>query len=127
MLTFTLSSFLGETYRGQSEIFDTLSRIRKILKGNHPRGKIVHMIEKVRCCAHGEEGVAICVSGSFIVGNQFLVCGDVCRAEGMPSVDEVPFDTINNKVGRFREEFFMGPGNAMGCFVIFRQKLYIHS
>ncbi|KAK3121794.1 hypothetical protein QOZ80_8BG0660990 [Eleusine coracana subsp. coracana] len=120
-------SFLGETRRGQSEIFGTLSRIRKMLKGNHPRGKIVHVVEKVRCCAHGEEGVAIRVSGSFIVGNQFLVCGDVCRAEGMPSVDELPLDIMNKKVGRFREEFFMEPGNAMGCFVILRQKLYIYS
>ncbi|RCV31240.1 hypothetical protein SETIT_6G160700v2 [Setaria italica] len=101
-------SFLGEEHVGQSDIFRTLSRIRKMLKGKRPRGKIVHVIEKVRCCAHGEEeGVAIRVSGSFIVGNELLVCED------------------GKRVGRFREEFFMEPGHAMGCFIISRQKLQI--
>ncbi|KAJ1268595.1 hypothetical protein BS78_07G147200 [Paspalum vaginatum] len=52
-------SFLGETHFDQSNIVATLSRIRKILKGKHPHHKLVHVIEKVRCCAHGEEGVAI--------------------------------------------------------------------
>uniref|UniRef100_A0A0A8ZL34 Uncharacterized protein n=1 Tax=Arundo donax TaxID=35708 RepID=A0A0A8ZL34_ARUDO len=30
-----------------------------MMKGNHPRGKIVHLIEKVCSCVHGEEGVVI--------------------------------------------------------------------
>ncbi|CAL5001914.1 unnamed protein product [Urochloa decumbens] len=118
-------SFLGEEHVGQSDIFRTLSRIRKMLKGNGPRGKIVHVIEKVRCCAHGEEGVAIGVSGSFTVGNELLVCEDGLRAEGMPSSDEVPFNIMSKRIGRFREEFFMVPGNAMGCFIISRQKLHV--
>ncbi|RLN04567.1 mitogen-activated protein kinase kinase 3-like [Panicum miliaceum] len=109
-------SFLGEEHIGQSDIFRTLSRIRKMLKGNRPRSKIVHVIERVRCCAHGEEGVAIRVSGSLIVGNELLVCEDGLRAErmpsadeGMPSSDEVPFDIMSKRVGRFREEFFVEP------------------
>jgi hypothetical protein len=53
MLTCPLCSFLGEAHSGQSDIFGTLSRIRKMLKGNHSGGKIVHVIEKVLCCAHG--------------------------------------------------------------------------
>ncbi|CAL5012683.1 unnamed protein product [Urochloa decumbens] len=118
-------SFLGEEHAGQSDIFRTLSRIRSTLKGNGPRGKIVHVIEKVRCCAHGEEGVTIGVSGSFTVGNELLVCEDGLRAEGMPSSDEVPFNIMSKRIGRFREEFFMVPGNAMGCFIISRQKLHI--
>ncbi|RLM60381.1 mitogen-activated protein kinase kinase 3-like [Panicum miliaceum] len=118
-------TFLGEEHIGQNDIFGTLARIRKMLKGNRPRSKIVHVIEKVRCCAHGEEGVAIRVSGSFIVGNELLVCEDGLRAEGMPSTDEVPWDIMSKRVGRFREEFFMEPGNAMGCFIITTQKLHI--
>ena len=98
-----------------------------MLKGSRPRSKIVHVIEKVRCCAHGEEGVAIRVSGSFIVGNELLVCEDGLRAEGMPSTDEVPLDIMSKRVGRFREEFFMEPGNAMGCFIISTQKLHVET
>ena len=98
-----------------------------MLKGNHPRSKVVYVIEKVRCCAHGEEGVAIRVSGSFIVGNELLVCEDGLRAEGMPSTDEVPLDIMSKRVGRFREEFFMEPGNAMGCFIISTQKLHVET
>lgn len=37
-----------------------------------------------------------------------------------PSTGEAPFDIY------FREEFFMKPGNAMGCFIISRQKLNIY-
>jgi hypothetical protein len=103
-----------------------------MLKGNRPRGKIVHVIEKVLCSAHGEEGVAIRVSGSFILGNELLVCEDGLRAEGMPSTDEgmpstneLPVDIMSKRVGSFREEFFMEPGHAMGCFIILRQKLHI--
>ncbi|OEL27329.1 Mitogen-activated protein kinase kinase 3, partial [Dichanthelium oligosanthes] len=125
-------SFLGEEHIGPSDIFGTLSRIRKMLKGNSPHGKIVHVIEKVCCCAHGEEGVVILVSGSFIVGNELLVCEDGLQAEGMPSTgegmpstDEVPFHIMSKRVGHFREEFFMEPGNAMGCFIISTQKQHI--
>jgi hypothetical protein len=32
---------------------------------------------------------------------------------------------MSKRIGRFREEFFMEPGNAMGCFIIRTQKLHI--
>lgn len=46
-------------YVGQSDIFDTLSNILKEVKGDRPREKIVHVVEKLHCRAHGETGIAI--------------------------------------------------------------------
>uniref|UniRef100_A0ACD5XMV6 Uncharacterized protein n=1 Tax=Avena sativa TaxID=4498 RepID=A0ACD5XMV6_AVESA len=93
----SIFSFSGETHVGKIDIFDTLSRIRQMLKGNSPCEKIAHVMEKVYCCTHGEEGMSVQVSGSFIVGNEFLVCADGFRAEG----------------------------TAMGCYVISKQELHI--
>jgi hypothetical protein len=42
----------------------------------------------------GKKGSPL-ASGSFIAGNQILVCGDVLRAEGMSSVDEPWLDKMN--------------------------------
>uniref|UniRef100_A0ACD5Y6S0 Uncharacterized protein n=1 Tax=Avena sativa TaxID=4498 RepID=A0ACD5Y6S0_AVESA len=92
----SIFSFSGETHVGKIDIFDTLSRIRKMLKGNSPCEKIAHVMEKVYCRTHGE-GMSVQVSGSFIVGNEFLVCADGFRAEG----------------------------TAMGCYVISKQELHI--
>ncbi|XP_015643946.1 mitogen-activated protein kinase kinase 3 isoform X4 [Oryza sativa Japonica Group] len=118
-------SFSGNVYVGQSDIFDTLSNIRKKLKGDCPREKIVHVVEKLHCRAHGETGIAIRVSGSFIVGNQFLICGEGLQAEGMPSLEELSIDIPSKRVGQFREQFIMEPGSSMGCYYILRQDLYI--
>ncbi|KXG24970.1 mitogen-activated protein kinase kinase 3 isoform X1 [Sorghum bicolor] len=118
-------SFSGKVYVGQNDIFDSLSNIRKKLKGDRPREKIVHVVEKLHCRANGEDGVAIRVSGSFIVGNQFLVCGDGIKAEGMPSLDELSIDIPSKRVGQFREQFIMLPGNLMSCYYISKQDLYI--
>ncbi|XP_066353045.1 mitogen-activated protein kinase kinase 3-like [Miscanthus floridulus] len=118
-------SFSGKVYVGQNDIFDSLSNIRKKLKGDRPREKIVHVVEKLHCRANGETGVAIRVSGSFIVGNQFLVCGDGIKAEGMPSMDELSIDIPSKRVGQFREQFIMQPGNLMSCYYISKQDLYI--
>nr|ABN50916.1 mitogen-activated protein kinase kinase 3 [Oryza sativa Indica Group] len=118
-------SFSGNVYVGQSDIFDTLSNIRKKLKGDRPREKIVHVVEKLHCRAHGETGIAIRVSGSFIVGNQFLICGEGLQAEGMPSLEELSIDIPGKRVGQFREQFIMEPGSSMGCYYILRQDLYI--
>jgi len=112
-------------YVGQNDIFDSLSNIRKKLKGDKPREKIVHVVEKLHCRVNGETGVAIRVSGSFIVGNQFLVCGDGIKAEGMPSMDELSIDIPSKRVGQFREQFIMQPGNLMSCYYISKQDLYI--
>jgi hypothetical protein len=100
-------------YVGQNDIFDSLSNIRKKLKGDRPREKIVHVVEKLHCRANGDTGVAIRVSGSFIVGNQFLVCGEGIKPEGMPSLDELSIDIPSKRVGQFREQFIMQPGNLM--------------
>uniref|UniRef100_A0A804N417 mitogen-activated protein kinase kinase n=1 Tax=Zea mays TaxID=4577 RepID=A0A804N417_MAIZE len=118
-------SFSENVYVGQNEIFDILSNIRKKLKGDRPREKIVHVVEKLHCRANGETGVAIRVSGSFIVGNQFLVCGEGIKAEGMPSLDELSIDIPSKRVGQFREQFIMQPGNLMSCYYISKQDLYI--
>uniref|UniRef100_A0A0E0LBK5 mitogen-activated protein kinase kinase n=1 Tax=Oryza punctata TaxID=4537 RepID=A0A0E0LBK5_ORYPU len=118
-------SFSGNVYVGQNDIFDTLSNIRNKLKGDRPREKIVHVVEKLHCRAHGETGIAIRVSGSFIVGNQFLICGEGLQAEGMPSLEELSIDIPSKRVGQFREQFIMEPGSSMGCYYILRQDLYI--
>lgn len=118
-------SFSGKVYVGQNDIFDSLSNIRKKLKGDRPREKIVHVVEKLHCRANGDSGIAIRVSGSFIVGNQVLVCGDGVKAEGMPSLDELSIDIPSKRVGQFREQFIMQPGNLMSCYYISKQDLYI--
>ncbi|CAH1437721.1 unnamed protein product [Lactuca virosa] len=74
-------SFSGKESTGPDDIFKTLSNIRSTLAGEWPSEKLVHVVEKLQCRAHGEDGVAIRVSGSFIVGNQFLICGDGIQAE----------------------------------------------
>lgn len=118
-------SFSGETHVGKSDIFDTLSRIREMLKGNSRCEKIGRVMEKVYCRAHGEEGMSVRVSGSFIMGNEFLVCADGFCAEGMLSIVELSPDILSKQAGHFQEDFFMEPGTAMGCYVISRQELHI--
>lgn len=46
-------SFSGETHVGKSDIFDTLSRIREMLKGNSRCEKIGRVMEKVYSCTWG--------------------------------------------------------------------------
>ena len=118
-------SFSGNVYVGQSAIFDTLSNIRKKLKGDRPREKIVHVVEKLHCRANGETEIAIRVSGSFITGNQFLIFGEGLQAEGMPSLEEIDIDIPSKRVGQFREQFTVHPGTSMGCYYIAKQDLYI--
>ncbi|MCH98198.1 mitogen-activated protein kinase kinase 6-like, partial [Trifolium medium] len=77
--------FSGKQHVGPNNIFTTLSSIRTTLIGDWPLEKLVHVVEKLQCRAHGEDGVAIRVSGSFIVGNQFLICGDDIQVEGLPN------------------------------------------
>ena len=81
------------------------------------------MLLQISVC--GETGVAIRVCGSFIVANQFLVCGEGIKAEGMPSLDELSIDIPSKRVGQFREQFIMQPGNLMSCYYIAKQDLYI--
>lgn len=112
-------------YVGKNAIFDTLSNIRKKLKGDRPREKIVHVVEKLHCRANGESEISIRVSGSFITGNQFLIFGKGLQAEGMPCLDEIDIDIPSKRVGQFREQFTVLPGTSMGCYYITKQDLYI--
>nr|POE65811.1 mitogen-activated protein kinase kinase 3 [Quercus suber] len=85
-------SFSGKHSVGPNDIFTALSSIRSTLAGDWPPEKLVHVVEKLQCRAHGQDGVAIRVSGSFIVGNQFLICGDGVQVEGLPNFKDLSID-----------------------------------
>ncbi|KAM2014463.1 hypothetical protein ACFX16_045120 [Malus domestica] len=56
-------SFSGKQHVGPNDIFATLSSIRSTLAGDWPSERLVHVVEKLQCRAHGQDGVAIRVSG----------------------------------------------------------------
>lgn len=125
MEIFTVSSFSGKQSFGPNEIFATLSNIRNTLAGDWPHDRLVHVVEKLQCRSHGQDGVAIRVSGSFIIGNQFLICGDGVQVEGLPNFNDLSIDMSSKRMGTFREQFIMEPGNIIGRYVIASQELYI--
>lgn len=102
-----------------------MSNIRSTLAGDWPPERLVHVVEKLQCRAHGQDGVAIRVSGSFIIGNQFLICGDGLQVEGLPNVKDLSIDIPSKRMGTFQEQFIMEPGNAIGRYSIAKQDLYI--
>lgn len=110
---------------GPNEIFASLSDVRRILAGDWPPERLVHVVEKLQCRAHGEDGVAIRVSGSFIIGNQFLICGDGVQAEGMANFKDLSIDIASKRMGTFQEQFIMEPGSVIGRYFISKQELYI--
>lgn len=118
-------SFSGKESIGPNDIFTTLSNIRSTLAGEWPSEKLVHVVEKLQCRAHGEDGVAIRVSGSFIVGNQFLICGDGIQAEDVPDFKDLNIDIPSKRMGTFQEQFIMEAGNVIGRYSIAKQELYI--
>ncbi|KAF6136974.1 hypothetical protein GIB67_030738 [Kingdonia uniflora] len=118
-------SFSEKLSVGSSEIFTTLSNIRRTLAGDWPPERLVHVVEKLQCRAHGSDGVAIRVSGSFIMGNQFLICGDGVQAEGMPHFQDLSIDITSKRIGKFQEQFIMEPGSVIGRYFISKQELYI--
>jgi serine/threonine protein kinase len=118
-------SFSGKEHVGPNEIFTSLSSIRCTLAGEWPPEKLVHVVEKVQCRSNGEDGVAIRVSGSFIVGNQFLICGDGIQAEGIPDFKDTCIDIPSKRTGTFQEQFIMESGNVIGRYFISKQELYI--
>jgi len=120
--TLSLSSNLST---GPNEIFTSLSSIRTTLAGSRPNEKLVHVVEKLQCRAHGKDGVSVRVSGSFIIGNHFLICGNGVQAEGMPNFQDLRIDLGSKRLGTFREQFVMETGNTIGCFIIAKQELYI--
>lgn len=95
------------------------------MSGDWPPEKLVHVVEKLQCRAHGEDGVAIRASGSFIVGNQFLICGDGIQAEGLPNFKDLSIDIPSRRMGTFQEQFIMEPANVIGQYFIAKQQLYI--
>ncbi|KMT12797.1 hypothetical protein BVRB_4g088910 [Beta vulgaris subsp. vulgaris] len=120
-------SFSGKQYVGSNEIFSTLSDVRRKLAGEWPPEKLIHVVEKLQCRAHGKGGVAIRVSGSFIVGNQFLICGDGMQVEGLPNFRDLNIDISSKRMGTFKEQFIIEAGDAIGCYYIANQELYIMS
>lgn len=123
--SFIFFSFSGKQHVGPNDIFATLSSIRSTLAGDWPPERLVHVVEKLQCRAHGQDGVAIRVSGSFIVGNQFLICGDGVQVEGLPSIKDLSIDISSKRMGTFQEQFIMEPSNIIGCYSIAKQELYI--
>ncbi|GLT33217.1 hypothetical protein SLA2020_078210 [Shorea laevis] len=118
-------SFSGKQFVGPNDIFAKLSNIRSMLAGDWPPEKLVHVVEKLQCRDHGQDGIAIRVSGSFIVGNQFLICGDGLQVEGMPNFKDLSIDIPSKRMGTFKEQFIIEPGNSIGRYVIAKQELYI--
>ncbi|KAF9625680.1 hypothetical protein IFM89_025465 [Coptis chinensis] len=118
-------SFSDKVSTGPNEILASLSNIRRTLAGDWPPERLVHVVEKLQCRAHGQDGVAIRVSGSFIVGNQFLICGDGVQAEGMPNFKDLSIDIASKRMGTFQEQFIMEPGSVIGYYFISKQELYI--
>ncbi|XP_020589672.1 mitogen-activated protein kinase kinase 3 [Phalaenopsis equestris] len=119
--------FSGKQFRGQSRIFPALTDIRRKLTGNRPREKLIHVVEKLHCRSHGDDGIAIRASGSFIFGNQFLICGNGVQAEGLPNLQESSLDLASKRMGSFQEQFIMEPGSSIGVFMITEQDLYIQA
>lgn len=86
----------------------------------------MHVVERLQCRAHGEDGVAIRVSGSFIIGNQFLICGDGIQVEGLPNFKDLGIDIPSKRMGIFHEQFIVEPKSLIGCYTIVKQELYIN-
>ncbi|KAK4771843.1 hypothetical protein SAY86_013618 [Trapa natans] len=118
-------SFSGKQFLGQDDIFSSLSNIRRTLSGDWPHDKLVHVVEKLLCRHHGEDGIAIRVWGSFIVGNRFLICGEGVHVEGMPNFNDLGIDLSSKRMGNFQEQFIMEPGDLIGQYYISKQELYI--
>jgi len=118
-------SFSGKSFVGANCIFATLSEIRKKLAGDRPHEKLVHVVEKIHCRPHEEDGVAIHVSGSFILGTHVIVCGSALQVEGLPFFGELTHDVASNHMGVFHEQFHMKPGSAIGIYTISKQELHI--
>lgn len=117
-------SFYEKTSVGSNDIFTTLSGIRNTLTGTRPHEKLVHVVEKLQCRAY-DNALAIRVSGSFIIGNHFLICGEGIQAEGVPHFEDLSIDLKRKRLGMFREQFIIEQGSSIGCFFISKQELYI--
>lgn len=95
------------------------------MAGGRPREKLVHVIEKLHCRSHEEDGLVIRASGSFVLGTHMIVCGSGVQVEGIPTFDELKHDLANKCMGKFHEQFHMQPGSAIGSYSIIKQELHI--
>ncbi|KZV46278.1 mitogen-activated protein kinase kinase 6-like [Dorcoceras hygrometricum] len=118
-------SFGGNEHVGPDNILTSLTSIRRTLAGEWPPEKLVHVVEKLQCRAHGQNGVAIRVKGSFIVGNQFLICGDGVQVEGLPNFQDLSVDIPSKRMGTFQEQFTVEASDMIGRYFIAKQELYI--
>ncbi|XP_042480791.1 mitogen-activated protein kinase kinase 3 [Macadamia integrifolia] len=118
-------SFSEKISVGPNDIFATLSNLRRTLAGDWPTERLVHVVEKLQCRAHGQYGIAVRVLGSFIIGNQFLICGEGVQLEGMPNFQDLSLDMASKRMGTFQEQFVMEPGSVIGRYYITKQELYI--
>ncbi|KAL7098548.1 hypothetical protein ACP275_09G023900 [Erythranthe tilingii] len=118
-------SFGGKDYVGPDDIFTNLSNIRRKLAGNWGSQKLVHVVEKLQCRGHGQNGIAFRVTGSFIVGNQFLICGEGVQVEGLPNFRDLSINIPSKRVGTFREQFIVEKSDVIGRYFIAKQELYI--
>lgn len=117
-------SFAGKEHVGPDNIYSSLTDIRRTFAGDWPPEKLVHLVEKVQCRAD-PQGVAIRVSGSFIVGNQFLICGDGVQVEGLPNFRDLSIDISSKRMGSFQEQFILKQTSMIGRHFIAKQELYI--
>ncbi|KAI3464093.1 hypothetical protein Pfo_020756 [Paulownia fortunei] len=122
---YSIFSFGGKESVGPNDIFIALSNIRRTLAGEWPPKKLVHVVEKLQCRAHGQNAVAIRVSGSFIVGNQFLICGDGVQVEGLPNFRDLSINISSERMGTFQEQFVVETADMLGRYFIAKQELYI--
>lgn len=121
----SIFSFGGKEYVGPDDILTTLTSIRRTLAGEWPPEKLVHVVEKLQCRSHGQNGVAIRVTGSFIIGNQFLICGDGVQVEGLPNFQDLSIDIPSKRMGTFHEQFTVEASDMIGRYFIAKQELYI--
>ncbi|XP_010248604.1 PREDICTED: mitogen-activated protein kinase kinase 3 [Nelumbo nucifera] len=118
-------SFSEKVHIGPNNIFAALSNLRRTLTGDWPPERLVHVVEKLQCRAHGQYDIAIRVSGSLIIGNQFLICGHGMQLDGMPNFQDIPPDLASKRMGTFQEQFIMEPSSVIGRYFIAKQELYI--
>ncbi|KAK1566707.1 hypothetical protein Q3G72_003193 [Acer saccharum] len=64
--------FSGKQSIGPNDIFVTLSNIRSTLAGDWPPERLVHVVEKLQCRAHGQDGVAIRADSSEKISSVLL-------------------------------------------------------
>ena len=94
-----------------------------MLVGDSPDERLVHVVENLQCCVHGQHGIVIRVSGSFVLGGHFIPTGDGVQVEG---VSKHPLlDITSQRMGTFNEQFIMETGELIGCYYIYKQDLCI--